>query len=69
MGGVQQVMHHIGTGLVEHGHQSTILVFSPHKKIQEIHYHGYRVIAALATKEIASMPISSKGFSFEFFTN
>lgn len=62
MGGVEQVMHHIASGLVERGHQSTILAFSNQKEVQEIDYNGYRVIVAPATKEIASMPLSWKGF-------
>jgi glycosyltransferase involved in cell wall biosynthesis len=64
MGGVEQVMHHISAGLVEHSHQSTILAFSPEPKVQEISYHGYRVIGVPATQEIASMPLSTKGFSY-----
>lgn len=64
MGGVEQVMHHLATGLVERGHQSTILTFTPQKKVQEIDYNGYRVIAVPSTKEIASMPLSYKGFSY-----
>lgn len=63
-GGVEQVMHHISLGLVEKGHQSTILVFSPEKKTQEIDYQGYKIIAVPATKEIASMPLSFKGFAY-----
>ena len=64
MGGVEQVMHHISAGLVKHGHRSTILAFSPQKEVQVIDYLGYRVIAIPATQEIASMPLSIKGFSY-----
>jgi len=62
MGGVEQVMHHISSGLVAQGHQATILAFAPQAQVQEIAYHGYKIIVVPASKEIASMPISLAGF-------
>ena len=64
MGGVEQIIHHISQGLIEKGHQATVLAFAPQKKSEVLSYEGYEVVVVPATREIASMPISLKSFPY-----
>jgi glycosyltransferase involved in cell wall biosynthesis len=62
-GGIEQVMHHIAKGLVQKGHQSTILTFAKQSKTQVLDYEGYQIVVVPSVMELASMPISMAGFS------
>ena len=61
MGGAEQVIHHIATGCLPYGLNSTVIAFAPQKKIDEINYKGYKIVVVPADFEYASTPISFKG--------